>query len=1206
MKTRIARLLSILLLVAMICSLLPPSATNASSSLDPDNKLGGLNKKSTILDRIENYFSEYSYLKTETVVFFFEGGSNSTESYRIKANRDQAVAVVTKNGKVTYMESECSTIPDVPDKEYTVSPSAANVLDGVYKFEGVYHHDDNKAFGIRTVSGSEYLPCIRFDRTAGTYDNYYNANGINIHGRNGLTSASRESSSPYSSGCILVGCGSDWGTTGDFTDFRNHITDEDDEDDWQEGTDYGYVVIDRKLAKERLENSELYSRYPGAVEALLDISDAEPFFNLSLDEIGTVQEGKAHNITGTISSNQKIIKVTGQILSGSSVVQSHSITPDTRTVNLKNSEINDNLRFGTLATGSYILQITATNANNDTKKATVAFTVGKPNVSNSALSITVEPIDTITKGSVHNIVGKVTSDQKITNVTGKILSGTTVKQSYAIYPNTTSVDLKSSTLNANLKFGTLGVGSYTLQIIAKDASNAVKTVDIAFEVKEVSSTLAITVNSIGTITKGTVHNITGKVTSDQKITSVTGKILSGTSIVQSYTIYPNATSVDLKSSAINKKLKFGTLDVGSYTLQITAKNARNAEKTVAVEFSVSKPSSTLGVTVDDIGVIYEGNVKNITGKISSRYKITKVIGQILHESTIVQSYTIYPNTTSIDLKSSAINTKLKFGTLEIGSYVLKITAEDSSGAIETSSQDFVVKVNKGDTIAIVVDDIETVIKGSAHNITGKISADCNIYSVTGKILSGTTVLQSYAIYPNTTSVDLKSSAINKNLKFGALNIGSYVLQITVQDANGANKTVYDGFSVEKSVSTLSVVVSDIGTIELGAVYNITGTIASNYKITSITGKILSGSTVKQSYTIYPYATSVDLKSSAINKNLKFGSLGSGSYTLQISATDSSGTTKTASKTFTVKGSTLSISLDDIGTVEQGAVHNISGTITSNYKITEVTGKILYGSFVEQSYTIYPNTTSVDLKSSAINTNLKFGSLLGGYYTLQITAKDSSGATKTASKSFTVKGSTLDITLVDIGTVEQGAVHNISGTITSNYKITSVTGKILSGSTVKQNYTIYPNATSVNLKSSAINTNLKFGSLAAGTYTLQISATDSSGATKTASKTFTVKGTGLSITVNSIGNISKGSAYNITGKVTSNYKITNVTGKILSGSTVKQSYTIYPNTTSVDLKSSAINTNLKFGSLAVGSYALQITAKDSSGATATKTIYFTVK
>jgi cell wall-associated NlpC family hydrolase len=131
--------------------------------------------------------------------------------------------------------------------------------------------------------------------------------------------------------------------------------------------------------------------------------------------------------------------------------------------------------------------------------------------------------------------------------------------------------------------------------------------------------------------------------------------------------------------------------------------------------------------------------------------------------------------------------------------------------------------------------------------------------------------------------------------------------------------------------------------------------------------------------------------------MKFSKLDEGSYNLKITAEDASGTTKTKKVACTVTSATSASSSsasDSKLTVSPkvspaqvyvGAGVYVSGTVTSNYKITSVTATIVGTSY---TMTAEPNATSYSL--SAMDSAMKFSKLTEGEYRLQVTAKDASG------------------------------------------------------------------------------------------------------------------------------------------------------------------------------------------------------------------------
>lgn len=240
------------------------------------------------------------------------------------------------------------------------------------------------------------------------------------------------------------------------------------------------------------------------------------------------------------------------------------------------------------------------------------------------------------------------------------------------------------------------------------------------------------------------------------------------------------------------------------------------------------------------------------------------------------------------------------------------------------------------------------------------------------------------------------------------------------------------------------------------------------------------------------------------------------------------------------------------------------------------------------------------------------------------------------------------------TITQGNAFSIKGTISSNYTLNSVMGQILKSDrkTVVYEKTVNPNAKTYNLYNSSVDTALLFNKLSVGTYYYKVFAKDVSGKSvvlvdskftvksktaattqkpSTTEKATTEKATTEKSTTtekqtnNTVSNITNtvnekvdqgvkktsklkisnynypttiyvGNAFTIKGKITSNYKITSVTGEIVKVGAIKATYTktVTPNKTSYSLKNSKIDTSLLFDKLSKGEYYYKITATDAIG------------
>lgn len=229
--------------------------------------------------------------------------------------------------------------------------------------------------------------------------------------------------------------------------------------------------------------------------------------------------------------------------------------------------------------------------------------------------------------------------------------------------------------------------------------------------------------------------------------------------------------------------------------------------------------------------------------------------------------------------------------------------------------------------------------------------------------------------------------------------------------------VYDGFVSDEtpsaSSSSIRIAMTQYpNTLKSGSSYNLKGTISSSYALTRVMGRILSadGSNV-QTVAVYPAEGSLNVAKSDLNRNLRFGSLPVGSYTLLIEAADKNGGSNSWSESFTVGGgnvtsetsSSLKIRMTRYPTsLDRGDSFSLRGTISSDSRIHSIKGSIVDANGnVLQSTTDSPNAKSVDVKSENLNRKLAFGKLSKGTYILKITATDAAGNSTVWEKSFTV-------------------------------------------------------------------------------------------------------------------------------------------------------------------------------------------------------------
>ena len=193
-----------------------------------------------------------------------------------------------------------------------------------------------------------------------------------------------------------------------------------------------------------------------------------------------------------------------------------------------------------------------------------------------------------------------------------------------------------------------------------------------------------------------------------------------------------------------------------------------------------------------------------------------------------------------------------------------------------------------------------------------------------------------------------------------------------------------------------------------------------------------------------------------------------------------------------------------------------------------------------------------------------------------------------------------------GDMEQGAGFNLSGRIKSNYHITDVRSYLLdSNQNVVQESSGWTTTRTYVIEGSALDTGLEFEKLLSGTYYLKYSASDESGnSVSWTSNAFTVKSAYVPPAESELeilpgaypaGSISSGNKFNLSGRIKSNYHITDVRSYLLdSNQNVVQESSGWTTTRTYVIEGSALDTGLKFENLSPGTYYLKYSASDESG------------
>ena len=379
-----------------------------------------------------------------------------------------------------------------------------------------------------------------------------------------------------------------------------------------------------------------------------------------------------------------------------------------------------------------------------------------------------------------------------------------------------------------------------------------------------------------------------------------------------------------------------------------------------------------------------------------------------------------------------------------------------------------------------------LIYGNYFNLAGSITSNYTITEITGTIYTEEdTSVQSKSDTPNTTYVSIISSVLN-DLSFGSLSVGNYYLTFTATDSSGTSVIwTSDTFSVVTAVSSLSINPINYPTGSMVAQsFDLSGTVTSNYTLTTVSAFIndTDGNTLYSAMVSNINSTSFNILNSGIDNSLPFGSLPVGSYVLIYEASDSSGTTVSwTSDVFYI------ISEEDTA---ESSTDNSADTDTDTDDSADADTEEAEAEEYEEAEEDAELNDSLDTEAD----NSDDSADTGTDDSENAEAGDSTDADIDDSDDSSTGESTLTITPTSYptGNISKDA-YNISGTITSNYTITSATAQIVSANgTVEQEVIDSPNTKSYSLATS-FNRNLKFARLESGFYYLYFFATDSSGA-----------------------------------------------------------------------------------------------------------------
>ncbi|MCI7629129.1 MAG: hypothetical protein MSS55_00895 [Ruminococcus sp.] len=526
-----------------------------------------------------------------------------------------------------------------------------------------------------------------------------------------------------------------------------------------------------------------------------------------------------------------------------------------------------------------------------------------------------DAIPNIIQGTPLAINGTVKSDfSKITvltagvyDATGKQVLGKTLS------PNQVEFNLQS--LNDDLPFETLQVGTYHYRVTASNAThqdftviNQSFVVSGNLAVQAGVSEDAITIKNSATIpniTVGTSVSIYGVVYSaSSNITTITVGIYdSNHKMITGKNAYPTATSFNVKR--LDDFVDFSGLQAGTYTYEITVTNGTYVDyKVVNQKFTVSEASTATadtlsisgGTTIPNIKV---GNAVSIRGTVASASSNLKSVTVGVYDSNnkLVTGTTVTPNAKTYNIRN--LDAYVSFGDLSVGTYSYKVIATNATHTnFAVVNQKFTVSdgstattdtlhITGGTSVPNITEGTSVVVKGTVSSAASNItSVTVGVYSASGNLITGKTVR------PNAKTYDLRR--LDAYVNFNLLTPGNYLYRVTVTNGTTSQHLVNQAFQVKakggSSQSQDRLTLSGgrtIPNIKVGKAVSIRGTVKSaTSNITSLTvgvftasGNFVTGKTVK------PNAKSYDV--SRLDNYVNFNILSADTYYYGIIATNGS-------------------------------------------------------------------------------------------------------------------------------------------------------------------------------------------------------------------------------------------------------------------------------------------------------------------------------
>lgn len=213
-----------------------------------------------------------------------------------------------------------------------------------------------------------------------------------------------------------------------------------------------------------------------------------------------------------------------------------------------------------------------------------------------------------------------------------------------------------------------------------------------------------------------------------------------------------------------------------------------------------------------------GNCFNLGGTITSSTELSSVKGEVIDSSgNVVLTANSAASSKSFDIRSSAVNSRLTFGNLSVGSYTLRYTATASDGSISVKEYSFSVKPkysasqNEDIVYNFLVNDMgysKAAAIGVIANIAAESGFNPNVYGDSGTSYgicqwhnSRFTALKNFCFKRGVDYTDIQAQLLYLKYELSGTSVDRYLRSVS-NDRNGAyNAAYYFCYHFERPTNT---------------------------------------------------------------------------------------------------------------------------------------------------------------------------------------------------------------------------------------------------------------------------------------------------------------------------------------------------------------------------------------------------------------------